>query len=124
RKMGLRGSPTREVHLEDVRVPADRLLGQEGQGLRIALGTLDRTRAVVAGQAVGIAQGALDVAVAHTTQRHQFGQAVAQFQGVQFMLADMETSVRAARLLAYAAAEAAEAGASDLTLAGASAKLF
>ncbi len=124
RKMGLRGSPTCEVTLDDVRVPADRLVGQEGHGLRIALGTLDRTRAVVAGQAVGIAQGALDAAVTYTKDRRQFGQPVAQFQGVQFMLADMETAVRASRLLAYAAAEAAEAGSADLSLAGAAAKCF
>ncbi|MFK5634128.1 MULTISPECIES: acyl-CoA dehydrogenase family protein [unclassified Ornithinimicrobium] len=124
RKMGLKGSPTREVTFDDLRLPADRLVGAEGQGLRIALGTLDRTRAVVAGQAVGIAQGALDLALDYTRTRHQFGQPVASFQGVQFMLADMETAVRASRLLAYAAAEAAEVGADDMSLAGAAAKCF
>ncbi|WP_253272678.1 acyl-CoA dehydrogenase family protein [Arsenicicoccus sp. oral taxon 190] len=124
RKMGLKGSPTREVGLRDVRIPADRLVGEEGQGLRLALGTLDRTRCIVAAQAVGLAQGALDVAVDHARQRRQFGQRIGDFQGLAFLLADMEVKVRAARLLTYAAAEEAERGGPDLSAAGAAAKCF
>ncbi|TMR24930.1 acyl-CoA dehydrogenase [Nonomuraea turkmeniaca] len=124
KKMGLRGSPTRELFLDNVFVPADRLIGEQGQGLRLALGTLDRTRVTVAAQAVGIAQGALDVALQYVKERRQFGRAVADFQGVQFMLADMEIKVRAARLLTYAAAAEAEAAGADLSAAGAAAKCF
>jgi len=124
RKMGLKGSPTTEIYLDDVTIPADRLVGQPGQGLRLALGTLDRTRTAVAAQAVGIAQGALDVAVAHVGQRRQFGRPLAEFQGVQFMLADMAVAVRAARLLTHAAAEEIEAGTPTMGAAGAAAKLF
>lgn len=111
RKMGLKGSPTTDVYLEDVPLPADRLLGRQGEGLRIALRTLDRSRTGVAAQAVGIAQAALDLAVEHVTQRRQFGRALAEFQGLQFMLADMAVAVRAARLLTLAAAEEIESGA-------------
>jgi alkylation response protein AidB-like acyl-CoA dehydrogenase len=124
RKMGLRGSPTREVYLDDVHLPSDRLVGAPGEGLRIALGTLDRTRTGVAAQAVGIAQGALDVAVAYVKERRQLGRAVAELQGVQFMLADMEMRVRAARLLTYAAAEEAHRSGPDMTASGAAAKCF
>ncbi len=124
RKMGLKGSPTREVYLDGVWLPADRLVGTPGTGLRLALGTLDRTRSVVAAQAVGIAQGALDVAVDYVKQRQQFGRAIAEFQGIQFMLADMETRVRASRLLTYAAAEEAGREGPDMTAAGAAAKCF
>lgn len=124
RKMGMKGSPTREITFDNTRIPADRLIGAEGAGLKIALGTLDRTRAVVAGQAVGIAQGALDVAIDYVKQRRQFGKRLADFQGLQFMLADMEIKVRAARLLAYAAAEQAEHGSADMSCAGAVAKCF
>lgn len=121
RKMGLRGSPTREVYLDRVRLPADRLLGEPGSGLGTALSTLDRTRSVVAAQAVGIAQGALDVAAAYAGERRQFGQRIGDFQGVGFMLADMEIKVRAARLLTYAAAAEAECDGPDLSVAGAAA---
>jgi alkylation response protein AidB-like acyl-CoA dehydrogenase len=124
RKMGLKGSPTTEVYLDEVPLPADRLLGRPGDGLRIALGTLDRTRTTVAAQAVGIAQGALDVAVGYVSQRRQFGHALAEFQGVQFMLADMAVAVRAARLLTHAAAAEIEAAADTMGAAGAAAKLF
>jgi len=124
RKMGLKGSPTTEVYLDDVVLPADRLIGGPGVGLRIALGTLDRTRTAVAAQAVGIAQGALDVAVEYVTQRRQFGKALAEFQGLQFMLADMAVAVRAARLLTHAAATEIEAGAPTMGASGAAAKLF
>jgi alkylation response protein AidB-like acyl-CoA dehydrogenase len=124
RKMGLRGSPTREVHLDDVTVPADRLIGEPGQGMPIALGTLDRTRVGVAAQAVGIAQGALDVAVEYVKQRRQFDKPVSEFQGVQFMLADMEMRVRASRLLTHAAAAEAQRAGPDMTASGAAAKCF
>ncbi|MCG7321115.1 MULTISPECIES: acyl-CoA dehydrogenase family protein [Arsenicicoccus] len=124
RKMGLKGSPTREVVMRDVRIPADRIVGEEGQGLRLALGTLDRTRAIVAAQAVGVAQGALDVAVRYARERRQFGRPIGEFQGVAFMLADMEMRLRAARLLTYAAAEEAEAAGPDMSVAGATAKCF
>ena len=124
RKMGLKGSPTTELYLDDVEIPADRLVGEPGQGLRIALGTLDRTRTGVAAQAVGLAQGALDVALAYVAERKQFGRALAEFQGVQFMLADMAVAIRAARLLTHAAAEEIEAGSPDMGAAGAAAKLY
>ena len=124
KKMGLRGSPTTEVYLDDVRLPADRLIGRPGDGLRLALGTLDRTRTVVAAQAVGIAQGALDVAVQYVCQRRQFGKRLADFQGLQFMLADMAVAVRAARLLTHAAAAEIEVGAATMGASGAAAKLF
>ncbi|GMA18125.1 acyl-CoA dehydrogenase family protein [Arsenicicoccus piscis] len=124
RKMGLRGSPTCEVMLDRVVIPRDRIVGEPGQGLSLALGTLDRTRAVVAGQAVGLAQGALDVATVYLKERRQFGKRLADLQGLQFMLADMAVRVRAARLLAYAAAEEAEEGTTTMSLAGAAAKCF
>jgi alkylation response protein AidB-like acyl-CoA dehydrogenase len=124
RKMGLKGSPTTEVYLDHVRLPADRLVGKPGEGLRIALGTLDRTRTAVAAQAVGIAQGALDVAVNYVSQRRQFGRVLADFQGLQFMLADMAVAVRAARLLTHAAAQEIDAGAPTMGASGAAAKLF
>jgi acyl-CoA dehydrogenase len=122
RKMGLRGSVTREVYLENVRVPRDRLLGERGRGLSLALGTLDHTRVSIAAQSVGIAQGALDLAASYTREREQFGQAVADFQGVQFMLADMAMRVTAAREMVNAAAMRSERRAPDLTFYGASAK--
>ena len=104
RKMGLRSSPTVEVVLEDCRVPRENLLGQEGEGFKIALSTLDGGRNGIAAQAVGIAQGALDEAVAYAQTREQFGQPIARFQAISFMLADMATKVEAARLLTYQAA--------------------
>jgi alkylation response protein AidB-like acyl-CoA dehydrogenase len=124
RKMGMRGSPTREVYLDGVHLPSDRMIGAPGAGMRIALATLDRTRPVVAAQAVGIAQGALDAAVAYVTERRQFGRSVAEFQGVQFMLADMAMKVRAARLLTYSAAAEAGRDGADMTASGAAAKCF
>ena len=124
KKMGLKGSPTTELYLDDVSLPADRLIGRPGDGLKIALGTLDRTRTAVAAQAVGIAQGALDVAVDYVSERRQFGRLLAEFQGLQFMLADMAVAVRAARLLTHAAAEEIEAASTTMGTAGAAAKLF
>jgi alkylation response protein AidB-like acyl-CoA dehydrogenase len=103
-KMGIRGSPTAELTFDDVRVPVANRLGAEGEGFKIAMGTLDASRVGVAAQAVGIAQGATDVALKHASQREQFGQRVTEFQGVQFMLADMAAQTEAARQLTYAAA--------------------
>ncbi len=103
-KLGIRGSQTAEVILRDCRVPAANLLGREGTGLLVAMDTLDRTRAGVGAQAVGIAQGALDEALAYVKQRTQFSKPLAQQQGVQFMLADMGIKIEAARQLVYRAA--------------------
>ncbi len=104
RKMGLRSSPTLEVIFEDCRVPQENQLGKEGEGLKIALSTLDGGRNGIAAQALGIAQGALEEAVAYAKTREQFGRPIADFQAISFMLADMATKVEAARLLTYQAA--------------------
>ncbi|MCW2931996.1 MAG: acyl-CoA dehydrogenase domain protein [Actinomycetia bacterium] len=114
KKLGIKGSPTRTVILEDARIPADRIIGAEGTGFKTALATLDHTRITIAAQALGIAQGALDYAVGYVRERHQFGQAIADFQGVQFMLADMAMKLEAARQLTYHAAAL-----SDQAMAGA-----
>ncbi len=124
KKLGIKGSPTREVYLDNVRVGRDRLIGEVGDGMKIALGTLDHTRVTIAAQALGIAQGALDAAVAYVKERRQFGKAIAEFQGVQFMLADMGMQVEAARALTYRAAAASERNDSDLTYLGAACKCF
>jgi alkylation response protein AidB-like acyl-CoA dehydrogenase len=123
-KMGIRGSPTAELHFDDVRVPATNRLGEEGEGFAVAMATLDRSRLSIAAQAVGIAQGALDFAVAYAAQREQFGQRVADMEGIQFMLADMATGIEAARQLTYAAAAAVDAKAPDLAYWTSSAKLI
>ncbi|HPU00648.1 MAG: acyl-CoA dehydrogenase [Firmicutes bacterium] len=104
KKMGLRSSPTLELIFEDCRVPKENLLGREGEGFKIALSTLDGGRNGIAAQAVGIAQGALDEALAYAQSREQFGQPIANFQAISFMLADMATKIEAARLLTYQAA--------------------
>ncbi|MFI9641851.1 acyl-CoA dehydrogenase family protein [Micromonospora sp. NPDC051925] len=124
KKLGIKGSPTREVYLDDVRIPADRIIGAEGTGFATAMQTLDHTRVTIAAQAVGIAQGALDYAKGYVQERKQFGKAVAEFQGVQFMLADMGMKLEAARQLTYAAAGKSERGDADLTYFGAAAKCF
>jgi alkylation response protein AidB-like acyl-CoA dehydrogenase len=124
RRLGIKGSPTREVFLDNVRIPADRMIGAPGTGLRTALRTLDHTRVTVAAQAVGVAQGALDTAKAYVQERRQFGRTVAQFQGVRFMLADMATQLEAARQLTYAAATRSERDDPDLAYFGAAAKCF
>jgi alkylation response protein AidB-like acyl-CoA dehydrogenase len=123
-KLGIKGSPTREVYLDNVRIPADRMIGAEGSGFATAMRTLDHTRVTIAAQAVGIAQGALDYAVGYVQERQQFGQPIAEFQGLQFMLADMGMRVEAARQLTYAAAGRSERGDADLTFFGAAAKAF
>jgi alkylation response protein AidB-like acyl-CoA dehydrogenase len=124
KKLGIKGSPTREVYLDRVRVPADRLIGEEGRGFEYALRTLDHTRVTIAAQAVGVAQGALDHALAYAKERHQFGRPIADFQGLQFLLADMGMKVEAARQITYAAAGRSERGDRDLTFFGAAAKCF
>jgi len=124
RKLGIKGSPTREVFFDNVRIPASRLIGNEGEGFKTAMRTLDHTRVTIAAQALGIAQGALDCAAAYVQERQQFGRAIAEFQGVQFMLADMAMKLAAARQLTYAAAAKSEREDDDLTFFGASAKCF
>jgi alkylation response protein AidB-like acyl-CoA dehydrogenase len=109
-KMGLHGSPTGELHLDDCRVGADALLGGEGQGFAIAMSALDAGRIGISAQALGLAEGALDDAVEYLRQRQQFGKLLTEFQGLQFMLADMATQVEAARLLVYRAAALCDAG--------------
>ncbi|HET9871209.1 MAG TPA: acyl-CoA dehydrogenase family protein [Propionibacteriaceae bacterium] len=124
KKLGIKGSPTREVYFDNVAIPADRRIGAEGAGFALALRTLDHTRVTIAAQAVGIAQGALECALSFVQQRQQFGKAVAQFQGLQFMLADMGMRLSAARQLTYAAAARSEREDADLTFFGAAAKCF
>jgi alkylation response protein AidB-like acyl-CoA dehydrogenase len=123
-KLGIKGSPTREVYLDSVRIPADRIIGEPGDGFRIAMRTLDHTRVTIAAQAVGIAQGALDYALGYMKERRQFGKPIAQFQGLQFMIAEMGMKLEAARQLTYAAAGKSERGEPDLTYFGAAAKCF
>jgi alkylation response protein AidB-like acyl-CoA dehydrogenase len=129
RKLGIKGSPTREVYLDNVRIPADRLIGAEGTGFATAMKTLDHTRITIAAQALGIAQGALDYAKDYVRERKQFGKPVGDFQGVQFMLADMAMKLEAARQLTYAAAAKSERVAlggteNELTFFGAAAKCY
>ncbi|WP_310529853.1 acyl-CoA dehydrogenase family protein [Nocardioides sp.] len=124
KKLGIKGSPTREVYLDNVRIPVDRIIGAEGEGFEIAMKTLDHTRITIAAQAVGVAQGALDYALGYAQERQQFGKSIADFQGLQFLLADMGMKVEAARQLTYAAAGRSERGDRDLTFFGAAAKCF
>ncbi|MGD7706722.1 acyl-CoA dehydrogenase family protein [Microlunatus sp. Y2014] len=109
-KMGMNASPTATVHFDDVQVPTDRLIGDPGHGLRIALGSLDSGRLGIAACATGLAQAALDLAVDHARERHQFGRAIAEFQGMQFLLADMATAVDRARATYLHAARLKDAG--------------
>src|SRR3954447_16798388 len=124
KKLGIKGSPTREVYLDKVRIPGDRLIGTEGGGFGLAMRVLDHTRVTIAAQAVGVAQGALDYALGYAQERKQFGTPVADFQGLQFLLADMGMKVEAARQLTYAAAGRSERNDQDLTFFGAAAKCF
>jgi alkylation response protein AidB-like acyl-CoA dehydrogenase len=126
RKMGLRGSPTGEVVFDDVRVPVENRVGEEGKGFTIAMHTLDRSRPTIGAQAVGIAQGAVDFAAQYMTQRHAFGQPIADFQGLRFMLADMAMKTEAARTLVYRACSVIDAGdpEGELSMVGAMAKCF
>ncbi|MGW3286763.1 acyl-CoA dehydrogenase family protein [Streptomyces sp. NPDC001002] len=124
KKLGIKGSPTREVYLDNVRIPADRMIGEEGTGFATAMKTLDHTRITIAAQALGIAQGALDYAKGYVLERKQFGKPIADFQGIQFMLADMSMKISAARALTYQAAAASQRVDADLTYLGAAAKCF
>jgi alkylation response protein AidB-like acyl-CoA dehydrogenase len=110
RKMGLKGSPTAQLHFDGVRVPDDRRIGEEGQGFPIALSALDSGRLGIAACAVGLAQAALDEALAFTASREQFGHPLADFQGLRFTLADMATAIEAGRALYLAAARLRDTG--------------
>ncbi|MBI1757733.1 MAG: acyl-CoA dehydrogenase family protein [Actinobacteria bacterium] len=121
-KLGIKGSPTHEIHFEDCAIPADRIIGEPGTGFTLALRTLDHTRLTIGAQAVGIAAGALDAARAYVKERQQFGRPVAEFQGVQFMLADMAMHTESARQMVYVGAAKAERGDPDLTFISAAAK--
>jgi alkylation response protein AidB-like acyl-CoA dehydrogenase len=123
-KMGIRGSPTGQPIFDQVRIPAENLIGNENQGFKVAMATLDRSRLGVAAQATGIAQGATDFAAAYARERHQFGKPIASFQAIQFKLAEMETRTAAARELLYRAASKVDAGDSDIGKYSAMAKLF
>src|SRR5438093_606202 len=124
RKMGIRGSPTVAIHLSDCEVPVENRLGEEGEGFAIALRVLDGSRPAVGAQAVGIAQAALDAAVAYAKERRQFDQPIAAFQGIQFMLADMAMQVHAARLMVHHAAALVDRGAPATALESSMAKCF
>src|SRR6059058_2241588 len=123
-KLGIRGSPTGQPVFEDVRVPDENVVGEVGEGFRVAMATLDRSRLGVAAQALGIAQGAADYAAAYAGERRQFGKPINSFQAIQFKLADMETQCAAARELLYQACAKVDRGASDLGKYSAMAKLF
>lgn len=123
-KLGLRGSPTAEVVFSGVRVPADRLVGEPGGGLPLALEALDHSRVSIAAQAVGLGQAALDHAIEYLKSRRQFGRSLAEFQGLKFMVAGMAMKLAAARELTYAAAERSAADAPDLSFYSAAAKCF
>ncbi len=122
RKMGIKGSPTREISFEQCHVPGWRMIGAPGTGFRTALATLDHTRPTIGAQAVGIAQGALDLSISYLKQRSQFGKQLAEFQGLQFLVADLAMAVEAARTLVYQAAAATEAGAPNATFLASAAK--
>ncbi|MEP6814483.1 MAG: acyl-CoA dehydrogenase family protein [Marmoricola sp.] len=124
KKLGIKGSPTCEVYFDKVKIPGDRIIGTEGGGFGLAMRVLDHTRVTIAAQAVGVAQGALDYALGYAKERRQFGKSIAEFQGLQFMLADMGMKVEAARQLTYAAAGRSQRGDKDLTFFGAAAKCF
>jgi alkylation response protein AidB-like acyl-CoA dehydrogenase len=124
RKMGIRGSPTVALHLTDCEVPVENRLGGEGEGFRVALGALDRSRPAVGAQAVGIAQAALDASLAYARERHQFGQPIAAFQGIQFMLADMAMQVHASRLMVRPAAALVDRGVGATAFESSMAKCF
>jgi alkylation response protein AidB-like acyl-CoA dehydrogenase len=123
-KLGIRGSPTGQPIFDDVRVPAENLVGTEGEGFKVAMATLDRSRLGVAAQALGIAQGAADYAADYAKERRQFGKPIASFQAIQFKLADMETQCAAGRELLYKACAKVDRGDADIGKFSAMAKLF
>ena len=124
RKLGIKGSPTRELYFENCRIPGDRIIGEPGTGFKTALATLDHTRPTIGAQAVGIAQGALDAALAYVKERKQFGKPISSFQGVEFMLADMAMEIEAARLMVYSSAARAERGEKNLGFISSASKCF
>ena len=124
KKLGIKGSPTCEVYFDNVRIPETRMIGAEGTGFVTAMKTLDHTRITIAAQAIGVAQGALDYALGYVKQRQQFGRPISEFQGLQFMIADMGMKLEAARQLTYAAACKSERKDADLGYFGAAAKCF
>jgi alkylation response protein AidB-like acyl-CoA dehydrogenase len=124
KKLGIKGSPTLELLFDHVRIPRDRIIGNPGEGLRLALRTLDHTRITIGAQAIGIAQGALDHALDYVKERQQFGKRLAEFQGLQFMLADMAMTLEVARQMVYVAAAKSQRNDSDLSFFGAAAKCF
>lgn len=124
KKLGIRASATRELIFTDCKVPKANLLSKEGMGFIVAMKTFDKSRPGVAAQAVGIAQGALDLAVDYAKKRRQFGQAISSFQGIQFMLADMATEIEAARALIYSVCRMVDAGAKDISKVSAMSKMF
>jgi alkylation response protein AidB-like acyl-CoA dehydrogenase len=123
-KLGIRGSPTAQLVFEDVKVPAANRLGEEGEGFKLALAVLDRSRPGIGAQALGIAEGAFDYALNYARERKQFDQPISSFQGIQFMFADMATQIEAARHLVYLAATKVDTKAAGLTKTAAMAKLF
>ncbi|NQT75368.1 MAG: acyl-CoA dehydrogenase family protein [Candidatus Omnitrophica bacterium] len=123
-KMGIRASATRELVFTDCKIPKENLLGKEGMGFIVAMKTFDQSRPGVASQALGIAQGALDLTVGYVKERRQFGKSISSFQGVQFMLADMATEIEAARALIYACARMIDAGVKKVSKDSAIAKVF
>ena len=123
-KMGIRASVQREIFFDDVEVPEENLLGREGQGFKVAMMTLDRSRPIVGAQALGIAQGAFEEAVKYAKQREQFGSPIISFQAIQFMLADMAIQIEAARALVYSVARFIDSGAKNISKAAAMAKTF
>ncbi len=124
RKLGIKGSPTTELYFEDCRIPGDRIIGDPGTGFKTALATLDHTRPTIGAQAVGIAQGALEAAIAYTKERKQFRKSISDFQAVQFMLADMAMKIEAARLMVYSAAARAERMEPELGFISSASKCF
>jgi len=122
RKLGIHGSPTVALHFTDCEIPVDNRLGEEGEGFKIAMRTLERSRPTIGAQAVGIAQAALDAAAAYAKERRAFDQPIASFQGIQFMLADMATAVHAARLVVHHAAGLADRGEAGTALEASMAK--
>jgi alkylation response protein AidB-like acyl-CoA dehydrogenase len=124
RKLGIKGSPTCEIYFENCTIPVGRIIGEPGTGFKTALRTLDHTRLAIGAQALGIAQGALDASIGYLKERRQFGRRLADFQGLQFMVADMAMRIEASRQLVYAAAARAERDEPNLTFTSSAAKVF
>ena len=124
KKLGIRGSPTAQLFFENLELPAENRLGEEGDGFKLALRVLDHSRPGIAAQALGIAEGAFDLARRYARERRQFGKPIADFQGIQFMLADMATQIEAARALTYAAGEALDKKRPGISVSSSMAKVF